>query len=220
MHLHAFLDGQTGRLARLGLGNRDHQLGFLAARVEQLLRLDHRGAGDFQFGIEVRGAVLQGLEFADQLAELLALLEVGGGHVERAKRHADAFRRRTDAAGVEHAVQHFTPAIDFANHGIGIQLYPVELHMGALRAVDQADHVQAQTSGILGHGEQGDPVVVVIAASGAGRDDQQVGAAALDDKGLRAAQLEAVASAFGAGGNALGTVLRTFVDRHGEHAVT
>ena len=48
--------------------------------VERLQRLEHRGPRDFDFGEQVRGAVLQRLELADQLAELLALLEV----VERA----------------------------------------------------------------------------------------------------------------------------------------
>ena len=48
----------------------------------------------------MRGAVLQRLELADQLAELLALLEIVDGHVRRAGGDADQLGRGAGAAGV------------------------------------------------------------------------------------------------------------------------
>ena len=56
--------------------------GVIEIAVERLQRLQHRGAGDLDIDIELGGAVLQRLEFADQLAELLALLEIRHGAAE------------------------------------------------------------------------------------------------------------------------------------------
>ncbi len=67
---------QLGGRGRPWPWRRDHQLARPAAVIEQLLRLHHRRAGDLDLRIEMRGAVLQRLEFADQLAELLARPEV------------------------------------------------------------------------------------------------------------------------------------------------
>ena len=49
------------------------------------------------------GPVLERLELADQLAELLALLEVVDGHVHRAAAHAEQLRRGAGAACGEQA---------------------------------------------------------------------------------------------------------------------
>ena len=163
--------------------------------------------------------MLQRLEFTNQLAELLALLEVGGGHVERAASNADALCRSANTPGIEHAVQQLAASVDFANHGIGIDLDAIQLDVGRHRAVNQPDSILAEPGSILRHGEQGDPVMVIIGAGGAGRDDQHIGAAAVDHKGLLAGQLEAVAGALGAGGNSLWPVLRAFVDRDGKDAI-
>src|SRR3546814_6297609 len=67
VHLHAFADREVGGAAGLRLGDRDHQPGALAALIQKLLRLHHRGARDFHLDIEMRGAVLEALELADQL---------------------------------------------------------------------------------------------------------------------------------------------------------
>src|SRR3546814_14000807 len=63
----------------------------LAALIQRLLRLHHRRARDFHVTIEVRGAVLERLKLADQLAELLAFLEVIHRHVHRALADTDHF---------------------------------------------------------------------------------------------------------------------------------
>src|ERR1700682_994819 len=64
---------------------------ILKIRIERLQRLQHRGAGDLDLDVKLRGAVLQRLEFADQSAELLALLEVADGATEHFPAEADHF---------------------------------------------------------------------------------------------------------------------------------
>src|SRR3546814_9529599 len=86
-----------------------------AALIEQLLRLHHRGARDFHLAIKVRGAVLERLKFADQLAELLAFLEVGDGHVHRTLADADEFGHSAGAGDGEQRVENRLPGIDFAD---------------------------------------------------------------------------------------------------------
>ena len=63
--------------------------------------LERRGAGDLDLAVEMRGAVLKRLELADQLAELLALLEIIDGHRRCAGGDADQLGRGAGAAGVE-----------------------------------------------------------------------------------------------------------------------
>ena len=129
----------VGDVRRLGLGDRDVELGALVAAVEQLLRLERRGAGDLDFAIEVRGAVLERLEFADQLAELLALLEIVDGHRRCARGDADQLGRGARAAGVERALQRRPAAVDLADHRVGVELDIVEGQPRRFRAVDQRD---------------------------------------------------------------------------------
>src|SRR5437016_2089624 len=66
----------------------------LVAAVEQLRRLERRGPRDLDFGIKMRGAVLERLELADQFAELLALAEIVEGHRRGTASHADQLRCR------------------------------------------------------------------------------------------------------------------------------
>ena len=94
VHLHAFLHRQRRDAAGLGLGDRDEQLRLRVAGIEQLRRLERRGAGDLDLAVEMRGAVLQRLELADQLAELLALLEIVEGHFAGARRRPRPARPR------------------------------------------------------------------------------------------------------------------------------
>src|SRR5438874_1458231 len=65
----------------------------LVGPVEEFGRLHRRRAGDLDLTVEVRRPVLERLEFADQPAELLALLEVFDGHVGRARGDPDHLRR-------------------------------------------------------------------------------------------------------------------------------
>ena len=63
-------------------------------------------------------------------------------------RHADALGRRADAAGIEHAVEHFAPAVDLADHRVAVELDPVEGQVAGHRAVDQPDRVVAEARGV------------------------------------------------------------------------
>jgi len=74
-------------------------------------------------------------------------------------------------------------------------------------------------AGVFGHGEQRNPVVVIVRTRRARGDHDHVGAAAIDDEAFGTRQPEAVARTFGAGGDAAGAVFGGFVNRHGEHAV-
>ncbi len=89
---------------------------LLEIAVQRLQRLQHRGAGDLDIDIELGGAVLQRLEFADQLAELLALLEIRDGAAEHLLAQAHHFGGHRAAADIEHAFQQRPALIDFAEH--------------------------------------------------------------------------------------------------------
>ena len=104
VHLDTFLDGERGGFGGLRLGDRGHQLGARVARIEQLGRLERGGAGDLDLALEMRGAVLQRLIFANEAAELLALLEIIEGHLAGAGRDANKLGSDTRPACVESAV--------------------------------------------------------------------------------------------------------------------
>ena len=81
--------------------------------------------------------MLQRLEFADQLAELLALLQIGDGAAEHLLAEADHFGGDRAAADIEHAFQQRTALIDLAEHAVGVDLDIVELDP---RRVVRVDH--------------------------------------------------------------------------------
>src|SRR6266404_2311115 len=93
--------GSPGQ-ARARLRHRDRRTGIFKIRIQRLQRFEHRRAGDFDVDIELRGAVLQRLEFADRLAELLALLEVADRAAEYFFAEADHFGRHRATADIEH----------------------------------------------------------------------------------------------------------------------
>ncbi len=159
--------------------------------------------------------MLERLEFADQSAELLALLEIIDGHVHRPARHARALRRRADAPGGEHGVENCAPAVDLADHRIAVELDSVELGVRGDRTVDQPDRVVAHPAGILGDREQGDAVFVAVATRGSRGNDHHVGAGAMDDEILLPGDPEAIARFLGLGADGLGAVLGAFVDGDG-----
>ena len=70
--------------------------------------------------------MLQRLEFADQLAELLAFLEVLDGAAEHFFAQAHHFGGDRAAADIEHAVEQRGALIDLAEHAVGIDLDIVE----------------------------------------------------------------------------------------------
>src|SRR5258708_34454807 len=90
--------------------------------MERLERLENGGGGDLDLDVKLRGAVLQRLEFADQLAKLLALLEVADGAAEHLLAEADHFRGHGTPADIEYAFQQCAAMIDLAEHAVGVDL--------------------------------------------------------------------------------------------------
>ena len=168
----------------------------------------------------MRGAVLQGLEFADQFAELLAHFQIGGGDRKGPAAHPGQFRSGADPPGVEHGVQQRAPAIDFADHRAAVDIDPVKGDVAGDRTVDQPHRIVADACGIARHRKQRHAVGIAIAARSACRHDQRIGSRAVDHKVLPAGQAKAVARAFGLDRDAFGPVLGAFVQRQGQHAVT
>ena len=79
--------------------------------------------------------MLQRLEFADQLAELLALLEILRGAAERFVGDPEHFACDHRATGIEHAVEHGATLIDLAEHAVGGQL-----DVGEIRCAPSCGH--------------------------------------------------------------------------------
>ena len=160
-----------------------------AAFVEQLLRLERRRAGDLELRIEMRGAVLQRLEFADQPAELLALLQIVDRHrpsTPSRRRPAPPRRRRGRRSSTRASIASpppTSPTTASASTSTSSEAEP---------GADAANRRAATPSTsspvrVLLDREQGQPFL------GAGRDQDHVRRGALDDELLAAGQAEAVA---------------------------
>src|SRR6185437_1734539 len=126
MHLHAFLHGERRGRAGARFCHCDRASRLVEIAIERLQRLQHGGAGDLDLDVELRGAMLQRLEFADQLAELLALLEVIDGAAEHFLRQTDHFSCHRATADIQHTLEQRPALIDLAEHAIGIDLGIVE----------------------------------------------------------------------------------------------
>src|ERR1700730_320578 len=107
--------------------DRNRGSGIAEISVQRLQRLQHRGAGDLDLDIELRGAMLQRLEFADRLAELLALLEIADGAGEHLLAQSHHFRRHRAAADIQQTFKKRITLIDLAEHMIGVDLDIVEI---------------------------------------------------------------------------------------------
>ena len=139
--------------------------------------------------------MLQRLEFADQLAELLALLEIRHGAAEHLVAQPHHFGGDRAAADIEQIVQQRPAGIDLAEHAVGVDLDIVELDA---RRVVRVDHDGALGRNALGLGidqEQRDALGLAGRAAGARGDDQEIGGVTVDHQRLCALQLEAVAGA-------------------------
>ena len=77
MHLDAFLRRESRALRGPSFGYRDDLSSSVERFIECLQRLQNRRAGHFQVAVEIRSAMLQGLELANQFPELLAFLKIG-----------------------------------------------------------------------------------------------------------------------------------------------
>jgi hypothetical protein len=126
VHLHHLVGDQVQGVAHLRLGQRDQLGGVRRAVVDGGQgRLD-AGAGQLQIGEHLGRAVLQGLERADDLAELHARLEVVEGGLEGLDRRAEHLGREAGAGAVEHLFKKVPALVGFAEHGVGADLDIVE----------------------------------------------------------------------------------------------
>ncbi len=104
------------------------------------------------------------------------------------------------------------PAIDIADHRIGIDLNPVKAHPRGKAGIGQPLRLGGQARRIARHGEQRHAIAIRRRSGGARGDDQQIGDMAMRHELLRAGQLEAVARPFGAHRHRR-VMLRPLVDR-------
>ena len=215
VHLDALLHRESGGGDRLGLGDAGHQLGARVVAVDEVGGLVGGGASDLDLPKQVGGAVLQGLELADQPAELLALLEVIDRHVGRAGRNADQFGGRSSPAGGEGALERGPAAIDLADDRIGVDTDAVEGQARRLAVVGEGDVLRVEAVCAALDREQGDAVPLARRAGGAGGHQDDVGRGAVNHELLGAAQGEAVAGAAGFEGGLLGRVALALVGGEG-----
>src|SRR6185437_4554258 len=173
MHLHALLHRAGRGRAGARFRHRNGGGGVFKIAVQFLQRVEHSGAGDLDIDIELGGAVLERLEFADSLAELLSFLQI----IHRASEHlfaqADHFGRDRAAPDIEDAFEQRKALIDFAEHMIGGDFDIVELDP---RGIVRVDHDGALGRNALGFGidqEQRDAVALTGLACGARSDDQE-----------------------------------------------
>src|ERR1039458_4163810 len=135
-------------------------------------RLQHRSAGDLDIDIKLRGAVLQRLEFADRLAELLTLLEVADGAAKYFLAETDHFRGHRAAPDIKHAFQQSMALIDLAEYAVGIDL---DIAKHDSRRVMCIDHRGTLKRDALGFGideKQCQSVALARGARGAGSSEE------------------------------------------------
>src|SRR6185369_13458317 len=101
--------------------------------------LKRRGAGDLDLAIEVRRPVLERLELADQLAELLALAKVVERHGRSAGCNSDQLGRGSGAARVQRSGQRRPAAVHLTDYGVGVERDIVEGQPRGPGVVGQGD---------------------------------------------------------------------------------
>ena len=82
VHLHRLLHRQFGDAPGLGLGHRNPQGGIRSIGIQRRQRPHNRRPRDLDLAEQMGRAMLQGLELADQLAELFAGPQIGHGRLE------------------------------------------------------------------------------------------------------------------------------------------
>src|SRR5690606_18349182 len=105
VHLHRLLDGESAGGPGPRLGDGDVLGGAGRVLVEPRQGLGDRRPGELDLAVQVRGPMLQRLEFADELAELLALRQVGDGSGEDLVGDAEHLGRERRPTGVQRAAE-------------------------------------------------------------------------------------------------------------------
>ena len=126
VHLHTFAHRKVAGIASLGFGHRDKHFSARITIIEQLLGfVDHRTRG-FHFTVEVRGTVLERLEFANELAKLLAGFEIGKSRIHCSAANASHFRSGPNPASVKQLCKHAPARINLTNHSVSINMNAVK----------------------------------------------------------------------------------------------
>jgi hypothetical protein len=119
----------------------------------------------------------------------------------------------TSSADREHALEQGRTLVDFAEHRVRRHVDVLEREPRGVAAVDH-DGALAREAGRLGVDQkQRHALLIVDAACGARRDDEEIGDMAVDHEGLGAVESETVGVSGGGKRDAARLVLGAFVDR-------
>jgi DNA-binding IclR family transcriptional regulator len=138
------------------------------------------GARQLQVAVQLGGAVLQRLEFADDGVELLALLQVGHRALEHLVGQAEHFGCRDSAADVEHLLQLRCAGLVGADDRAGGHAHAFECYTGGVVGIDHHGALDPHAGRIGRHEQQND------AAVSAGRHNQRLRHMAVDHEQLLA----------------------------------
>ena len=196
--------------ADLGLGQGDGKGGVVPAFVESREGIEHGGAGQLDFPEEIGGAVLQALEAADDLAELLALFQIGDGLVEGRLGASEHFRGQGRPAPVEDGVQQIGVAEALAGIHRGID---GEAGVGP---VVREFLCGGGDAGLPGHEVKAQAVPIPRGAAFPSYHDDLLSAAAVDDEALLPLQLHGIGARRGREGGAVGLVVGALFEGEGE----
>src|SRR5262249_21578814 len=139
--------------------------------------------------------VLNGLELGDRLAELVPLLRVPDGVIQRALREPDHLRADADPTLVERFDRDLVSLPGFAEHVLrGYAAILEEQLAGAARA-------DAELVFFFSHGESGEPALdqegrdaaIAFLRSDGGEDDEQIGFVGVGDPELAPGETPLVA---------------------------
>ncbi len=139
--------------------------------------------------------MLQRLELADRLAELLAILEIGHGAAEHLLAQPHHFGGDDATSDIEHIIQQRGALIDLAEHAIGGDLDLIEFDPRGVMGIDHHRALDRDALGLRIDHEQRQPVALAGAAGAARSHDHEVGDMAIDHEGLGAAEPETIAGA-------------------------
>ena len=152
---------------------------------------------------------MQGLEGADQRAELLAFFQVAHGHAKGARSNARHLGGEGGLPCLDRGFQHGHGVIDLTQHIVARRFDVIKIDPRGIACVDHVLRVACDACAVCGNVEQGQPVV------GLGQHQQPVRQSTIDDKGLLARQAKTIA--FRRGGHCRGirVELRCFIHRQG-----
>ena len=185
MHLHRLVRDEMQRLGGARLGERSQLRDVVGVAVQRIQRRSDAGAGQFELGEHDRRAMLQRLERADQLAELLAHLQVFRRHLEGRIRRAQHFRRQADAGAIEDLRRATAkPPSTVPSTASAPTSTLAKVMFAAACASSVFSAVRVTPFAFAGTRNSVIPVCVARIARRARRDDQQIRFAAIDDIAL------------------------------------